>query len=1412
VQLSRTVALDILADTIESSHVVVVQGAPGSGKSAIVKMLFEALPNGIVPFAFKAQEFNYPHLHQFLTAIGLKLSVAQLRCEFALLPRKLLLVDGAERLFELSNHEAFRHLLDQLRDDNSWTVVITCRESSAQTLREHLLAQWGDDVTTVTIPSLSTDELEWVSLRLPGLAPLIANQRLTRLLKLPFILSLAWKAFSLHSSTETGSGIDERQFKEIVWRDYVERVSQAKGGLPIKRNQCLLSISVERARRMSLFVSPEGHDAEVLHALVDDGILVKSIEGGFAPAHDVLEDWAVSRFVAQLFEAKSDDPLQFVNVVGTEPAMRRGFRMWLMEALAASHNQHVMDFVVFAFQRANVPPIWRDEIAVAVLQSENVGQFINTVEPLLLGGNKALYRRLVHVLRTACKGPNESLLRALGLAAFRSHVTLGSVFIVPVGSGWQELILFTHRNLAAFDLQDTNTVLGLLKDWAQGLGPSDQLPAEARAVAQICLKYWGLLTAPNLYADRQEQEFLELLFKIPHAAADEVTTLIRSALANELAREYHSRTVLEHVTKSMECQSLCAHFPDLVMEVAEATWKLKPDDQLDYQSRPDLDEVFGFDHYKHFEYFPQSSLQGPFMFLLGSHPEIAVEFIVRLANQAALSYSQSRLSHEVCSVKLWTETGSRLLTASPRLWALYRGMMPGSPILECALMSLEAWLLGQAEQNNDIRAVFRKILNTSSSAATVAVLASVATAYPGAVKDEVLPLLGVQEFYRWDLERSTQEHLHATDVRSSLGIPTGGVEEVYYLERKNSSGLPHRKSNLEELAFRLQWTPLRDKVLTILDNFYKALPPEREQSSLDKMWRIALHRMDARHFKAEEAKEPGKVILTPGEPTPDLQQFIADRQEKLAPTNRHMRLAMWGMTQFRQEAQSMDAFPDWRTALREAQALYEQKPSEADEAYLGRSGPGFVAAYLLRDHYAELDPSELEWCRRLVIEVVLSKDAERNFNTRISKNPFDGSRPCAFVLPLLLRSAADSQTRSQIEECLAVGVTHTSEEVRGYAAAGVRSWLWDIDPDLAKACVGGLCQLAGVKNQIREEWRSKRFSRGVFEEWRGKRLPRDVLENAIWAATKNFRARIVKRETANALISRAVSLETHDWPELLDALNMIRHDTDNPHLRSFFVSCLAALLRDAEAAESWRSNRHANFESQHEFAPLFARFTLARPVTESLQIAQLLGDYVEKCPKFLAVLLETLPYEEDRVRSGEVFWSIWKSLSGPIFEHPLLRVRDSSHTWRCDEMRKLVRILLFADIKWKESVKEWEPVSANKHFIEHAASIVGNTPAGFGALLSLLCSVGQFFLPAAIKLLADAVENASGRDLLDDLNAAFDLEVVLRKVCYGFTTDIRKRPDLHRAVILLLDKLVERGSHTGFRLRDYIIAPLPTAE
>ena len=296
----------------------------------------------------------------------------------------------------------------------------------------------------------------------------------------------------------------------------------------------------------------------------------------------------------------------------------------------------------------------------------------------LLGEGKALYRQLVNILRTACKGPNEALLSSLGLAAFLSDSAIGTLFVRPTGSGWRELILFTHRNITMFDLTDAHIVIGLLKDWAQGLDISKPLPIETKPAAEICLHYLALLRAVDLYGDTREHEFIQLLFKVPHAAPAEVTDLIRSALSNRSSNRSHARAVLEHVTKSFECQPLCIHFPDLVIEAAEATWRASQKEYDPDYSLPDVDEAFGFIHSAYFDYFPPSALQGPFAFLLSSHSEVGIDFIVRMANEGAASYARSIFGNEVTNVTIHTSTGSRPIIASPRLWALYRGMMPGA--------------------------------------------------------------------------------------------------------------------------------------------------------------------------------------------------------------------------------------------------------------------------------------------------------------------------------------------------------------------------------------------------------------------------------------------------------------------------------------------------------------------------------------------------------------------------------------------------------------------------------------------------------------------------------------------------------------------------------------------------------------
>jgi len=69
--------------------------------------------------------------------------------------------------------------------------------------------------------------------------------------------------------------------------------------------------------------------------LVRDSLVQKPSPGGdaYAPAHDVLEDWALMRWLEKEFVRHSRRLDLLLDDVGTYPALRRAYRRWLTESL-----------------------------------------------------------------------------------------------------------------------------------------------------------------------------------------------------------------------------------------------------------------------------------------------------------------------------------------------------------------------------------------------------------------------------------------------------------------------------------------------------------------------------------------------------------------------------------------------------------------------------------------------------------------------------------------------------------------------------------------------------------------------------------------------------------------------------------------------------------------------------------------------------------------------------------------------------------------------------------------------------------------------------------------------------------------------------------------------------------------------
>ena len=98
------------------------------------------------------------------------------------------------------------------------------------------------------------------------------------------------------------------------------------------------------------------------------------------------------------------------------------------------------------------------------------------------------------------------------------------------------------------------------------------------------------------------------------------------------------------------------------------------------------------------------------------------------------------------------------------------------------------------------------------------------------------------------------------------------------MERKQADALPHRQYDLEAAVANLQLGPFAPRVHALLDNHLAALPPKEQQDEDDRLWRLAIHRMDFRQYTVSD---------TPGPEIPDPQAKAGDsprRYVRLEPT------------------------------------------------------------------------------------------------------------------------------------------------------------------------------------------------------------------------------------------------------------------------------------------------------------------------------------------------------------------------------------------------------------------------------------------------------------------------------------------------------------------------------------------------
>ena len=140
-------------------------------------------------------------------------------------------------------------------------------------------------------------------------------------------------------------------------------------------SELLLTLPYAALAKLRPFVPTDTIDVKALDSLHKDGIILKEREGFAAPAHDIIEDWAIMHWIESLVIKHEWQAIPIVNDVGGHPAIRRGFREWLKERMGGDDRKAVQ-FILSTYKDDSLPKHFRDDVLISVLLSHSVGDFI----------------------------------------------------------------------------------------------------------------------------------------------------------------------------------------------------------------------------------------------------------------------------------------------------------------------------------------------------------------------------------------------------------------------------------------------------------------------------------------------------------------------------------------------------------------------------------------------------------------------------------------------------------------------------------------------------------------------------------------------------------------------------------------------------------------------------------------------------------------------------------------------------------------------------------------------------------------------------------------------------------------------------------------------------------------------------
>lgn len=1381
-------------EALEARQVVLITGPAGSGKSVIGKEAVAFLSREFFAFGFRVEEFAVAHIDEALHNSQIPARARELQAILGAQGRKVLLIESVERLLEKPTREAFSDLMTLAQGDDGLGIAMTCRDYSVEQVQASFLQAAGIDYAVIEVPPLDDTELQEIQAAVPSLAVPLANAALREILRNPYFID---KALQIPWDAGRPLPENERDFRAVFWRQIVRADQNPADGMPRLREEALQELAVRRARALSDYVPATGLNAAAIALLKQDSLVVSLDSNALlvATAHDVLEDWAILQWIEEQHLTDETSFKALSSAIGPHPAVRRSYRKWVAELV--DRNAPAADRLFSAaIAQADVPAQFRDDTLVSLLKAPSASEFLTRHEAELLANDRAILKRVIHLLRVAC------VTSPTWLADVRGH---SSILSVPEGAVWATVVRLVHRNIGSFGPEDAPLLLALIEDAVRGVSWWAPDIEGAEHVAGIA--HWLLPHFDYYRGGDARIRILKVIAKIPKADPARFEAVLRGQITEGRRRDPVADEFRDILLTGLDGAPAARDLPDLLISVALDTF-LATEEYLRAEpygrSSIDIDLFFGIKEHLRHDFFPASAFRGPWINLLTHHPRKGLDFLIQVFNHSAEWYAHPRLPSRlepVWEVELTFANGTtRKQWVNPRLLGLYRGMSVGPYVLQSLLMAFEKWLLDYAKSHPEgLDAVLLEILQRSDSAALAAVVASVATAHPHQSGEALLVLLSVQDYIEIDRSRMAGEH----QTSSLTGLfPTLRAEnKIHEEERKKSNALPHRKHDLEAAIANLQLGPLAPRVHAIIDRHIAVLPEPGKRNERDLTWQLALHRMDLRRYDVAhdqpaagetsaadgEGSARNYIRLEPKPPAPEVQQLIDESTKKMGEMNARLGVYMWGLQVFQRDAGSADP-AQWREKLASAKGM-DRTAEHPDNS---RNAPGFVAAVCVRDHWDEMSPEEKEWCIDVICSEISRHADQWGPIDRVQRFSMLADRPCAFVVPLLLSKPLTEAQTPRVRQAFIAALTHPIDEVRWYAAWGIDDKFWAANPALALRAVNAVATEAALADRDWNTEKKKRYDK--------RRSPDTILAAAAADVRGRFWTEGEIAEDAHVRFDVTGIFGGEAHAKVLAILGQVPNEP---------LAVAAHRRASEDLVECWNreydrspDRRDRNFHREQAISDRIQEFVMRATDADAEQVLQPILEAVDRHPREVHNVIQGLTTSEDGKPNTPHYWFLWNLFAERVKRAKWLAHLDREHPLGGEMLRSI-----FLTAWWKDNVRHWRSLEGYAHNVDALFDALPPVWIVLDSYVRFLYHIGERSMPDEFVRIANALRRGNPADMLRESNTVFMLEVLLQRHVYARPLELKRDPAMREAILYVLDVLVESGSSAAFRMRDDFVTP-----